>query len=320
MTLRYDWTSRAAFETIDTLRDYCLNHRNIQSFLRLQGHYATDSEVIAIIRRLDIDADQKVTYDEFADGFRAPVPTPSVLNASTRFEEEKRLSSPLRQSQASPSRRFDDSLGASQLGVSSSSFGASRFQSPGKSLTSSSYGAAAKRQSPMKLDDEEELVRAFKEQIRLEQELEDSKSRLALQSDFNLPDAFDILDIGSKGWTTAYEIKDQLATLGLYPLMEDIYLFVKRYDKNNDGRLRYHEFTEAFLPKSASHSTTLKLRQSYYIGLRYLKHEYFTRDTRDLFLRTFKTHFSVENSAEFVRRRLFRRPGFSASDAFSACD
>jgi len=29
MSLRYDWTSRGAFETIDALREYSLNHRNI---------------------------------------------------------------------------------------------------------------------------------------------------------------------------------------------------------------------------------------------------------------------------------------------------
>lgn len=42
----------------------------------------------------------------------------------------------------------------------------------------------------MKQDDEEELVRAFKEQINLEKELEDAKIRLATQPDFNLMDAF----------------------------------------------------------------------------------------------------------------------------------
>jgi Ca2+-binding EF-hand superfamily protein len=31
-------------------------------------------------------------------------------------------------------------------------------------------------------------------------------------------------------------------------------------------------------------------------------------------------HFSVEESAELVRKRLFRRPGFSAHDAFTAVD
>ena len=57
LSLRYDWTNRGAFETIDSLRDLALNARNIASFLRLNGYYATDSEIVAIIRRLDVDAD-----------------------------------------------------------------------------------------------------------------------------------------------------------------------------------------------------------------------------------------------------------------------
>jgi Ca2+-binding EF-hand superfamily protein len=57
LLLRYDWTNRGAFEAVDTTRDYNLNNRNIQQFLRLNGFYATDSEIVAIIRRLDVDAD-----------------------------------------------------------------------------------------------------------------------------------------------------------------------------------------------------------------------------------------------------------------------
>ena len=57
LSLRYDWTSRAAFETVDNTRDFALNARNIQSFLRLNGFFATDSEIVAIVRRLDVDAD-----------------------------------------------------------------------------------------------------------------------------------------------------------------------------------------------------------------------------------------------------------------------
>jgi Ca2+-binding EF-hand superfamily protein len=101
LTLRYDWTSRAAFETIDSTRDLALNSRNIQSFLRLNGFYATESEIVAIVRRLDVDADQKVTYSEWADGVSpqlsgADLGT-SSLSASRR-EEEKRPVSPLRES------------------------------------------------------------------------------------------------------------------------------------------------------------------------------------------------------------------------------
>ena len=56
------------------------------------------------------------------------------------------------------------------------------------------------------------------------------------------------------------------------------------------------------------------------MSLGYPRSEYFLRETRELYLRTLKTHFSVETSAEFLRKRLLRRPGFNASDAFSACD
>jgi Ca2+-binding EF-hand superfamily protein len=70
LALRYDWSNRAAFETVDSLRDLALNNRNIQSFLRVNGFYATDNELVAIIRRLDVDADQKITYEEFIEAFR----------------------------------------------------------------------------------------------------------------------------------------------------------------------------------------------------------------------------------------------------------
>jgi hypothetical protein len=42
----------------------------------------------------------------------------------------------------------------------------------------------------MKQDEEEELIRAFREQIDVEREIEEAKIKLANQPDFNLMDAF----------------------------------------------------------------------------------------------------------------------------------
>ena len=110
MHLRYDWTNRAAFETVDNTRDHALNSRNIQSFLRLNGFYATDSEIVAIIRRLDVDADQKITYEEFIEAFKPQsIAESSSSLTGSRFEEEKKeRSSPLRDSHAS---RFGETGG-----------------------------------------------------------------------------------------------------------------------------------------------------------------------------------------------------------------
>jgi hypothetical protein len=64
----------------------------------------------------------------------------------------------------------------------------------------------------------------------------------------------------------------------------------------------------------------LNARSGYYSQRGYPKGEYFLRDTRELYLRAFKTHFTNEANAEYLRKRLMRRPGFNASDAFTACD
>ena len=72
------------------------------------------------------------------------------------------------------------------------------------------------------------------------------------------------------------------------------------------------------MPKSASLSTTLQLRRAHYSTLRVPRPEYFSSYTRELFFKTLRVHFSVEASAENLRRRLLRIPGFSASDAFAA--
>ena len=46
-----------AFNSVDIQRDGFLTYSNVMNFLRLNGLRASEGEVIAIIRRLDIDAD-----------------------------------------------------------------------------------------------------------------------------------------------------------------------------------------------------------------------------------------------------------------------
>lgn len=135
LNLRYDWTPRAAFDTIDSLRDYTLNHRNIQTFLRLNGFVATDAEIIAIIRRLDSDGDNKVTIDEFADATKPAIPVPSPLPVSSAFEESKRASSPLRRTAASPLRANTEASYGSSANLAGAF--AATHGSPARSFTSS---------------------------------------------------------------------------------------------------------------------------------------------------------------------------------------
>jgi hypothetical protein len=69
-----------------------------------------------------------------------------------------------------------------------------REKSPIGSQGTSLKFSSSSRATPLKQDEEEELVRAFKEQLDYEKNVEDIRIQLANQPDFNLMDAFNMLD------------------------------------------------------------------------------------------------------------------------------
>jgi hypothetical protein len=112
LTARYDWSNLSAFDKIDSLREGKLNHKNVASYLRLQGYYATERELVAIIRRMDIDADQMISFDEFCDAVKPQTDDYSHSQDLSTYKPSSsiRSSSPLR-GQSSPDRRLGSSSG-----------------------------------------------------------------------------------------------------------------------------------------------------------------------------------------------------------------
>ena len=64
---RVDWSNMKAFQTVDNRGEGMLNYNNIMNFCRMNSFRASEAEIIAIVRRLDIDADQCVTFQEWND-------------------------------------------------------------------------------------------------------------------------------------------------------------------------------------------------------------------------------------------------------------
>lgn len=50
---------------------------NLKNFLRNNGHFASDRELLNIIRRIDTDGDAKLSYEEFAEFLRISIPSSS---------------------------------------------------------------------------------------------------------------------------------------------------------------------------------------------------------------------------------------------------
>lgn len=68
---RHDFSTYACFRAIDDLNDGDINPDNLRSFLKNNGYYPTEDDVIAVIRRLDTDADCKVNYEEFCEAIKS---------------------------------------------------------------------------------------------------------------------------------------------------------------------------------------------------------------------------------------------------------
>ena len=67
-----DFSAIHAFRSVDRFNDGHLNVDNLRSFLKASGHCASDGEIHQIIRRIDMDGDAKLSYEEFAEFLRSP--------------------------------------------------------------------------------------------------------------------------------------------------------------------------------------------------------------------------------------------------------
>lgn len=52
-----DWSDVKAFNSVDSRRQGFLDYNNILNFCRMNNYRASEAEIIAVVRRLDIDAD-----------------------------------------------------------------------------------------------------------------------------------------------------------------------------------------------------------------------------------------------------------------------
>lgn len=107
-----------------------------------------------------------------------------------------------------------------------------------------------KRLTSLSSFDEKELVRTLKLQIDLDREIESTKNELALQTDFNLLQAFKRFDSKGTGSLGMQELSRAFSKLDLHLSEDEVYVLMKRYDKSQENRVRYSDFCDIFTPRS----------------------------------------------------------------------
>jgi len=171
----------------------------------------------------------------------------------------------------------------------------------------------------MKGLEEDHLAKALVEQVELDKELEATKNKLALQEDFNTFDAFRCFDLTEKGYITRLELKDALNDIDIFPTSAELLLIQKRYNKDEDGLIKYHEFIEIIKPKDTVYAGLLTARRPTYADREDLS-LVFSSYTVELLRKVLNKVIENEYHSEKVRQRLNRRPLFDAFEAFEALD
>lgn len=307
---RYDYSTLAAYRSIDKYNDGRINTHNLGSFLRSTGHYATERELLQIVRRMDTDGDANLAYAEFADFIRSSCP-PAVHHHHERPCSSPVRSSPLKKP-ASPVRCHSPvrTVYCSPARCSPVRCSPARvycppahvYCSPVRPVTCTPVYDCV-RVSPctkpiLHLHEEDQLVNGLRDTVAQERELEATKVNLTLKPDFNLHDAFNIFDTNHDGKLSAPEIREGLAAIGVFPTHDEVDLFFKRYDTDGDGTIGFREFAKAFESDDTYYSHMLNRRPSNHRHACYRRDDCFYADTQIEFRNMWRVHFKCENGAE----------------------
>jgi Ca2+-binding EF-hand superfamily protein len=64
---RYDFNLHAAFKSVDRYNDGRIDSNVLGNFFRNCGHFATEREILQILRRIDTDGDARLSFKEFSE-------------------------------------------------------------------------------------------------------------------------------------------------------------------------------------------------------------------------------------------------------------
>jgi hypothetical protein len=112
-----------------------------------------------------------------------------------------------------------------------------------------------------------------------------------------------LFDTNGKGWISPEELMTGLLDYFNLPITGiDVSLYMSRFDRDRDGRLKYSEFCDSFLPIDPFHASLLAKKAPLNMSNTVRKDLLFYPETKDLLVNCWRLHFDHEREAERVRQ------------------
>jgi Ca2+-binding EF-hand superfamily protein len=103
---------------------------------------------------------------------------------------------------------------------------------------------------PLSVETKAMLTQIFLLIIELEHYAENLR-REVVNTNSNLNDLFQVLDVEAKGSVSVNDFRELLKKYSIQPTINDLKSLVKRFDLNKDGKVSYSEFINQVIPKAS---------------------------------------------------------------------
>lgn len=173
----------------------------------------------------------------------------------------------------------------------------------------------------MQYYEEDELANALKEMIQIDKDVETRKNQLALKSDFNLQDLYNVFDVDNKGHFDFRLFQEVYDLFKLYPETELLRLAFRHLDRDLDAKITSREFLETLAPKDKNYRDLVLSRSSIYNDTtNFPRADCFTPETQGAVVGLLRAMVQAEDNLEKVRRSIQLRRNFVIKDAFRSVD
>ena len=78
-----------AFHSIDDWAYGYIDRKNLKSFFKKHGKVTTNDDIMAIIRRMDLDADARLNKQEFIDGIMPEEPYSKLMKRINQSSKKR---------------------------------------------------------------------------------------------------------------------------------------------------------------------------------------------------------------------------------------
>jgi len=252
---RYNFNINAILKAIDKDQKNFINEVDVAEYLKENG-YEDKSELF--VRRLDIDMDSKLSYNEFQRGVIADSLETYANHNVTPLSELKSYKKH-KEDQMHSKYTFYTSYASPYKAATHRNFDSmnSRYKDLNYSYQVEKDLGSYIKETPVYKATSDSLAEAIKALILIEMELEENKVNLALQTDFNLINGFKLLDCAGKCYVSFEEFQKVLEKIGVKGSAEKLF---KRYSRKQDNKLNYTDFCNMVLPKDTNYAYNVHKR------------------------------------------------------------